>query len=170
MSARPRRCGRAAWPPNSTASVSDGRIPAAVLAENRRQHHPAERVALAAYRDGDVDASQAIRTAAGLEHEHPTPQATRDAMADAVAADVVAHGAASVVALAVSHVDCEDLADRVGSASAPPGDSADRSLEGPGWGGEARRYQAGDRVLLHSQRRNRRRPSAQRDRARPSPR
>ena len=128
----------------------DCRIPAAVLVENRRQQHPAERAALAAYRAGDVTASQAIRTAAGLEHEQLTPQATRDAMADAVAADVLDHGAASVVALAVSHVDCEDLADRVRVRLSAAGRLRGPSLEGPGWGGEARRYQAGDRVLLHS--------------------
>jgi len=51
----------------------NGRIPAAVLVENRRQHHPAERAALAAFRAGDVEASQAIRPAAGLEHEHSRP-------------------------------------------------------------------------------------------------
>jgi conjugative relaxase-like TrwC/TraI family protein len=128
----------------------DGRIPAAVLVENRRQQHPAERAALAAYRAGDVATSQAIRTAAGLEHEHPTPRATRDAMADAVAADVVAHGAVSVVALAVSHADCEDLADRVRVRLAAAGRLRGPALEGPAWAGEARRYQAGDRVLLHS--------------------
>ena len=43
----------------------DGAIPAPVLTENRRQLDPTEREALAAYRQGDVAASQAIRSEAG---------------------------------------------------------------------------------------------------------
>ncbi len=128
----------------------DGAIPAAALAENRRQQHPVERAALAAYRAGDVEASQTMRSDAGLEHEHRTPQATRDAMADSVAADVSAHGAGGVVALAVSHADCEDLADRIRARLTVSGRLSGPVLEGPGWGVEPRHYQAGDRVLLHA--------------------
>jgi conjugative relaxase-like TrwC/TraI family protein len=127
-----------------------GRVPVATLTENRRQRHPAERQALAAWRHGDLAASQAIRTEAGLEHEHGTPSETREAMADAVAADIVVHGAATVAALAVSHADCEDLADRVRDRLAATGTISGPALEGPAWGAEPRRYQAGDRVLLHA--------------------
>ena len=127
-----------------------GFIPAPALTENRRQHHPAERAALAAYRSGDLEASQTLRADAGLEHEHATPLATREAMADAVAADIAAHGSNAVVALAVSHADCEDLADRTRARLAAAGKLTGAALEGPGWSGQPRSYQAGDRVLLHT--------------------
>ena len=128
----------------------DAHIPAAVLVTNRRQHHPAERAALAAYRSGDIEASQAVRIEAGLDHEHPTPTQTRDAMADAVTADVLTHGPVGVVALAVSHADCEDVADRIRDRLTAAGTISGPGLEGPGWGTEARCYQAGDRILLHA--------------------
>ncbi len=127
-----------------------GRIPAATLLENRRQHHPAERAALAAYRSGDLEGSQTIRTSAGLEHELATPLETREAMAAAVAGDMINHGVASVVALAVSHADCEDIADRIRARRVLIGALSGPVLEGPGWGSEPRSYQAGDRLLLHA--------------------
>ncbi len=127
-----------------------GRIPAATLGENRRQHHPAERAALAAYRAGDLEASQTIRTAAGLEHELATPLDTREAMASAVAGALIDHGVDSVIALAVSHADCEDIADRIRARRAMIGALNGPTLEGPGWGSDPRSYQAGDRVLLHA--------------------
>jgi len=125
-------------------------IPAAVLVTNRRQHHPADRAALDLYRAGDIEASQAIRTDAGLDHEHPTPTQTRDAMADAVTADVLAHGPVGVIALAVSHADCEDIADRIRARLTAAGTITGPELEGPGWDTDPRCYQAGDRVLLHA--------------------
>jgi len=128
----------------------DGRIPATTLVENRRQTHPAELAALAVWRTGDAAGSQAIRAAAGLEHEHDTPTQTRDAMADAVAADVLTQGALAVVALAVSHADCEDLADRIRAQLTAVGVIGGPALEGSGWGTEPRRYQAGDQLLLHA--------------------
>lgn len=127
-----------------------GRIPAPALVENRRQQHAAERAALQAWRTGDLVGSQEIRSGAGLEHEHATPTDTRDAMADALAADVLAFAGPAVVGLTVAHADCEDIADRVRGRLAAAGLIGGPSLEGPGWGSEARRYQAGDRVLLHA--------------------
>jgi conjugative relaxase-like TrwC/TraI family protein len=88
-------------------------VPSAVLSVNRRQRDPAERAALTAFRAGDVAHSQAIRTASGWEHDAGTPTATRDALADAFVADAARHGPDRVVALAVAHADCEDLADRI---------------------------------------------------------
>jgi len=130
---------------------TEGRIPAPSLAENRRQQHPAERQALAAWRAGELTTAQAIRAEAGLEHEHATPTETREAMADAVAADILTAGPRAVVALAVSHADCEDLADRIRARLTAAGKMAGPAMEGPGWGsGEPRRYQAGDLVLLHT--------------------
>ncbi len=146
----PGRRAPAGWPPKSTASRAEGRIPAAALADNRRQQHPAERQALAAWRAGDLAGSQAMRAGAGLEHEHATPSETREAMADAVTADIVAHGPLGVVALAVSHADCEDLADRIRDRLTAAGRIAGPALAGPGWGTDQRTYQAGDRVLLHA--------------------
>ena len=85
-----------------------GRIPAPELTENRRQLEPAERQALARYRSGLVATSQAIRREHGWEHDLGSPHATREALADAVTADIARHGPAGVAALAVSHADCED--------------------------------------------------------------
>ena len=90
-----------------------GQIPAPALTENRRQLEPAEQRALARYRAGLVATSQAIRRDHGWEHDLGSPHATREALADAVTTDIAVHGPAGVVALAVSHADCEDLADRI---------------------------------------------------------
>src|SRR5438270_2407366 len=87
---------------------ANGRLPAPELTENRRQLEPAERQALARFRSGLVAASQAIRRSHGWEHDLGSPHATREALADAVTADIARHGPAGVAALAVSHADCED--------------------------------------------------------------
>ncbi len=128
-----------------------GTIPAPALVVNRRQRDGVDRTALAELRAGRPGASQAMRTDAGWEHEAPTPLATRQAMAEAVADDVDTHGAANVAALAVSHADCEDMADRIRARLAAAGSIDGESLTGPGWGtGAQRHYARGDRVLLHT--------------------
>ncbi|MGH8974575.1 MAG: AAA family ATPase [Acidimicrobiia bacterium] len=128
---------------------AQGRIPAAQLTENRRQLHPAEREALAHYRAGHVAVSQAIRHRHGWEHDLGSPHATREALADAVVADIAAHGPSAVVALAVAHVDCEDLADRVRARLRAAGRITGPELAGPAWVNGARGYAAGDRILVH---------------------
>ncbi|HET7489359.1 MAG TPA: MobF family relaxase [Acidimicrobiales bacterium] len=129
----------------------EGRIVAPVLTVNRRQRHEADRQALAELRAGRAAASQALRAEWGWEHEEATPGATREAMADAVAADIAVHGAEAVAALAVSHADCEDLADRIRRRLAADGVITGPALAGPSWGsGPDRAYGAGDRVLLHT--------------------
>jgi conjugative relaxase-like TrwC/TraI family protein len=126
-----------------------GRIPAPALTENRRQLEPAEQRALARYRSGLVATSQAIRRDHGWEHDLGSPHATREALADAVDADIAVHGPAGVVALAVSHADCEDLADRIRTRLRAAGHIAGPELAGPAWGNGERRYAAGDRLLVH---------------------
>ncbi len=128
----------------------EGTIVAPALVVNRRQRHAEDQMALAELRVGHASASQVIRTGAGWEHEEPTPLATREAMAEAVIADVEAHGPEAVVALAVSHADCEDLADRIRCRLSDAGHIAGPALIGPGWGNAERSYAAGDRVLLHA--------------------
>ena len=125
-------------------------VAAAELTVNRRQQDPAEREALAVYRAGDVDESQTIRTTQGWEHDHDTPAATRDALAAAAVADADQLGADQVVVLAVSHVDCEDLADRIRTIRTTRGELTGPALVGPGWGPNPRRYAAGDRILFHT--------------------
>jgi conjugative relaxase-like TrwC/TraI family protein len=127
-----------------------GDIPAAVLEVNRRQRHPAERAALARYRAGDLDASNAIRSDHGWEHELPTPGDTRQALAAAAVKDADRHGAEHVAVVAVSHADCEDLADRIRAIRAARGELRSPTLTGPGWGPDPRVYTAGDRVLVHA--------------------
>jgi hypothetical protein len=53
-----------------------------------RQSDEADRAALADLREGRPAESQAVRASHGWEHEHESPEATREAMADAVVADV----------------------------------------------------------------------------------
>jgi hypothetical protein len=105
---------------------------------------------LTALRAGHVEASQTIRTEHGWEHETATPETTRHGLAEAALADMAAHGPGRVAVLAVSHADCEDLADRIRRLLEADGKLAGPTLEGPGWGPDPRRYQAGDRVLLHA--------------------
>ena len=126
-----------------------GRIPAPELTENRRQFEPAERRALTRYRSGLVGTSQAIRRNHGWEHDVGSPHATREALADAVATDIARHGPAGAVALAVSHADCEDLADRIRQRLHATGHLHGPELAGPAWRNGERRYAAGDRVLVH---------------------
>jgi ATP-dependent exoDNAse (exonuclease V) alpha subunit len=128
---------------------TNGTIPAPALTENRRQLEPAERQALARYRTGLVATSQAIRRHHGWEHDLGSPQATREALADAVTADIARHGPAGVVALAVSHADCEDLADRIRLHLRAAGHVHGPEVAGPAWTNGKRRYATGDRVLIH---------------------
>jgi hypothetical protein len=127
-----------------------GTIPAPELTENRRQREEADRAALVNLREGRPAQSQAMRASYGWEHEHESPEATREAMADAVADDVARFGAEAVVALAVSHGDCEDIADRVRRRLMAVDQFAEGGAQGPGWGPGDRTYAAGDRVLLHA--------------------
>ena len=127
----------------------EGRIPSPQLTENRRQLEAAERRALASYRAGHIALSQAIRSQHGWEHDLGSPHATREALADAVAADVAIHGPAGVVALAVAHADCEDLADRIRQRLHDAGHIHGPDLVGPAWHHGERRYAAGDRILVH---------------------
>jgi hypothetical protein len=127
----------------------EGRIPAPTLTVNRRQEDPAEQTALARYRSGLVATSQVIRREHGWEHDLGSPLATREALADAVVADIAHHSPAEVVALAVSHADCEDLADRIRSRLQAEGVIGGPELTGPAWRTGERRYAAGDRILVH---------------------
>jgi hypothetical protein len=127
-----------------------GRIPAPALTVNRRQEDPAEQTALARYRSGLVATSQAIRLDHGWEHDLGSPHATREGLADAVAADIHRHGPAQVIALAISHADCEDLADRIRARLRADGSIDGPEVVGPAWSdARERHYAAGDRVLLH---------------------
>ena len=126
-----------------------GRIAAPALTVNRRQEDPDEQRALARYRSGLVATSQAIRRDHGWEHDLGSPHATREALADAVVADIATHGPAEVVALAVSHADCEDLADRIRIRLRAQGVIEGPELIGPAWRAGERLYAAGDRILIH---------------------
>lgn len=125
-------------------------ISSAELTVNRRQQDPAEQEALAAYRAGNLTDSQATRTAHGWEHEHATNAEARNALAAAAVADADRYGPANVAVLAVAHVDCEDIADRIRAARQARGELGGNTLDGPGWGPDRRVYAAGDRVLLHA--------------------
>ncbi len=116
---------------------------------NRRQRDPADQEALALLRAGQAAQSQQLRAEGGWEHEHATPGEARQAMAAAVCADIEEHGAEQVAALVVSHVDAEDVADRVRARLVAAGALAGPALAGPGWTAE-REYRAGDRVQLHA--------------------
>jgi conjugative relaxase-like TrwC/TraI family protein len=126
-----------------------GQLPAPALTENRRQLDAAERQALSRYRSGLVATSQAIRKRHGWEHDLGSPHATREALADAVCADIARHGPAGAIALAVSHADCEDLADRIRARLHGVGQIRGPELAGPAWGNGERHYAAGDQVLVH---------------------
>ena len=126
-----------------------GLIPSARLTVNRRQVDAADREALDLLRRGDPGGSQALRAGQGWEHEHASPTQTRQAMAEAVCADIDRYGAEQVAALVVSHSDAEDLADRIRAGLADNGALTGPTMTGPGWTGD-REYRAGDRVLLHA--------------------
>jgi conjugative relaxase-like TrwC/TraI family protein len=129
--------------------VAAGTIPAGRLWVNRRQVDAGDREALHLLRRGAAVASQQVRGERGWEHEHATPWQTREAMADAVCAAISVDGAGEVAALAVSHVDAEDLADRIRLRLTAAGVLSGPALAGPGWEVD-REYRAGDRVLLHA--------------------
>jgi conjugative relaxase-like TrwC/TraI family protein len=132
-----------------TADPDRPRMVSAELSINRRQADPDERAALVAYRAGHIDHSQTVRDRRGWEHSPCRAEQARQAMAAAVAADVVAHGSEQVTALAVTHADCEDIADRIRQALIDQGDIGGSILEGPGWS-TPRSYQTGDRIVLHA--------------------
>jgi hypothetical protein len=129
--------------------AEEGRIPSATLTVNRRQVDPAEREALSRFRDGEVSTSQQLREQAGLEHQPGSPEAARAAMADAVVEAIGRHGDREVAALAVTHADCEDVADLIRSRLIERDIISGPALRGPGWAA-SRLYQAGDRILLHA--------------------
>ncbi len=126
-----------------------GLIAWARLTVNRRQVDAADREALDLLRRGDPGGSQALRAGQGWEHEHASPAQTRQAMAEAVCADIDRYGAEQVAALVVSHSDGEDLADRIRARLADNDALTGPTMTGPGWTGD-REYRAGDRVLLHA--------------------
>lgn len=126
-----------------------GVIPAAKLTVNRRQVDHADQAALAALRAGRPVDSQTLRGEHRWEHTHATPTQAREALADAVVEDITAVGVDRVAVLAVSHVDAEDLADRIRHRLVATGVISGTGLSGPGWAAD-RLYQTGDRVLLHT--------------------
>jgi hypothetical protein len=127
-----------------------GLIVGATLTENRRQQDPTDRASLGLLRAGDVEECRTIRTAHGWDHEAGSNQDTRQALAEAAVRDGDRHGTDHVAVLAVSHVDSEDLADRIRSLRTARGELRGPTLTGPGWGPDPRTYAAGDRVLLHA--------------------
>ena len=131
------------------ARAGAGAVPAATLTVNRRQTDPDDRRALTLLRSGKPTESQAARDEHGWEHQAGTPDATREAMADAVVADLDTQGPTAVVAMTVSHGDAEDLADRIRGHLITTGRIRGPVLTGPGWT-YPREYQAGDRVLFHT--------------------
>jgi conjugative relaxase-like TrwC/TraI family protein len=126
-----------------------GVIPSARLTVNRRQVDVADREALDLLRRGEPTASQQLRAEQGWEHEYPSPAETREAMAQSIWDDICAYGAEQVAALVVSHIDAEDLAERIRARLAEAGLLRGPTMTGPGWTTD-REYQAGDRVLLHA--------------------
>jgi conjugative relaxase-like TrwC/TraI family protein len=132
-----------------TADPERPKMVTAELSVNRRQEDPDERAALLAYRAGDIDQSQTIRDQRGWEHSPGRADHARRAMAAAVAADIAEHGPQQVMALAVTHADCENIADRIRRDLLEDGRIGGPALEGPGWA-TSRTYQAGDRMVLHA--------------------
>jgi hypothetical protein len=114
------------------ARIAAGAIPAATLTVNRRQLDPADRQAITLLRAGNPVASQQLRTAHGWEHEASTPGRTREAMADAVVADIVAHGAETTAALVVSTPRPRTSPTASAAGSRPPGSSTVPPYPGQG--------------------------------------
>ena len=114
------------------ARAGAGAVPSATLTVNRRQADPDDRRALVLLRSGRPAESQAARDEHGWEHQAGTPDATREAMADAVVADIDTHGPEQVVALTVTHGDAEDLADRIRNHLNSTGRIRGPALTGPG--------------------------------------
>ena len=131
------------------ARANAATIPAARLTVNRRQADPDDRHALDILRCGDAFGSQQLRRENGWEHTAATPEDTRRVMADAVTADFHSHGPVSTIALVVSHAQAEDLTDRIRRRLTDTGTITGTSITGPGWTSD-RRYQQGDRLLLHT--------------------
>ena len=107
------------------------------------------RRALRRFRAGDIPTSQELRDQAGWEHHHADRTQALEAMAAAVLGDLQVYGPERVAALAVTHADCEALADRIRAELVAQRVIGGAALEGPGWAGP-RAYQAGDRILLHA--------------------
>ncbi|HSS08271.1 MAG TPA: AAA family ATPase [Acidimicrobiales bacterium] len=129
--------------------AEQGRILSATLMVNRRQQQEVEREALTHYRHGEIASSQQLRETAGLEHHVAHAESARQAMAEAVVDGISRHGPEAIAALAVTHADCEDVADRVRTRLAALDVISGPAIEGPGWS-SPRIYQAGDRILLHT--------------------
>jgi conjugative relaxase-like TrwC/TraI family protein len=146
LQSQPVRAGGLA--PHIADLAERGRIPSATLTVNRRQQQERERKALAHYREGNVASSQQLRDTAGLEHHAADPEAARQEMAKAVVDAFSRHGAENVAALAATHADCEDLADRMRDLLVCECAIAGPAIQGPGWA-SPRIYQAGDRILVH---------------------
>ncbi|HSS10050.1 MAG TPA: MobF family relaxase, partial [Acidimicrobiales bacterium] len=146
LQSQPVRAGGLA--PHIAALAERARIPSATLTVNRRQQQQIEREALAHYRDGEIATSQQLRHEVGLEHHAANPESARQAMAQAVVDAIGHHGSGNVAALAVTHADCEDLADRIRTLLSQQGEISGPAIQGPGWSAP-RLYQAGDRILLH---------------------
>lgn len=138
--------GLAAWLAEQTRQDV---IPNVELKVNRRQSNPVERQALTEFRQGHIDTSQELRDQAGWEHDHRDRDQALDAMAAAVLADIDIYGPDAVAALAVTHADCEAIADRIRTELVSQGVIAGPVMEGPGWA-SVRSYQAGDRIVLHA--------------------
>ncbi len=138
--------GLAHWVADQTR---EGRVPVAELKVNRRQAHAVERQALTCFRAGRITDSQELRDDAGWEHHFDNRDGALEAMAAAVLVDIECYGSDRVAALAVSHSDCEALADRIRADLADQGAIVGPAIEGPGWSGP-RQYQAGDHILLHA--------------------
>ena len=138
--------GLACW---LSEQVRQGRMATAELTVNRRQADPVERDALRRFRAGEIATSQELRDQAGWEHHHADRSQALDAMAAAVLGDLEVYGPDRVAALAVTHADCEALADRIRAELVAQQMITGMALDGPGWAGP-RAYQAGDRILLHA--------------------
>ena len=128
---------------------AQGLVPFVSLEVNRRQVNRDDRDALSLLRTGRAEESQAVRTDHGWEHAEASPESTREALAAAASDDIERHGADQVAVLRVSHVDAEDLADRIRRRPGDLGTIHGPGVEGPGWAGP-RTDQAGDRVLFHT--------------------
>ena len=121
----------------------------AELSVNRRQADPTSAQLFPPSGPDTSTTARTIRHRRGWEHSPGRGEQARRAMAAAVAADIAEDGAQQVMALAATHADCEDLADRIRGDLLDNGLIGGPALEGPGWSGP-RRYQAGDRIVLHA--------------------
>ena len=128
-----------------------GVVPMAELSVNRRQVDPADqaRVDGVAGRARRGEPDDPHRARLGTRNRHPRRHPPSD-WPRRHSPTWPPTGRARVAVLAVSHADCEDLADRIRGLLEADGKLSGPTLEGPGWGVEPRRYQAGDRVLLHA--------------------